>query len=351
MPLELPPVDITHMFREAASASAAVRAQLRDEASAAAIGKELRRLAPRAVITCARGSSDHAATYAKYLIETRMGVLTASAAPSVSSVYGVAQDLRGCLFLAISQSGRSPDLLASVAAAKAAGATVLALCNNPDAPLMGAADLSMNLDAGLETSVAATKSYLASLAALLRLVAAWRGDAELARSTAALPDLMDRTWTLDWSPAVPVLAHAAHLYVVGRGLGLGAAQETALKCKETCGLHAEAFSSAELRHGPFTLLDVDFPALLYAQSDATRPGVEALAAELARRNVPILVAGADAAEARAAGAIVLPTLRAPAEIGPILLVQSAYRLIATLALARGFDPDRPAHLRKVTETV
>jgi glucosamine--fructose-6-phosphate aminotransferase (isomerizing) len=351
MNLELPPVDATAMFREAAGASAAVRAQLRDEASAASIGRELRRLAPRAVITCARGSSDHAATYAKYLIETRLGVLTASAAPSVSSVYGVAQDLSGCLFLAISQSGRSPDLLASVAAAKAAGATILALCNSPDAPLMRAADLTMSLDAGPETSIAATKSYLASLAALLRLVTVWKGDTELAQMTTALPDLMDRTWTLDWSPALPVLVHVEHLYVVGRGLGLGAAQETALKCKETCGLHAEAFSSAELRHGPFTLLDHGFPALLYAQDDATRAGVETLAAELARRNVPILIAGTPAAEARAAGAIVLPTLEAPAEIAPILLVQSAYRLIATLALARGFDPDRPAHLRKVTETV
>jgi glucosamine--fructose-6-phosphate aminotransferase (isomerizing) len=121
----------THMFREAASASDAVRAQLQcDAAAIAAIGAEVRRLAPRTVITCARGSSDHAATYAKYLIETRAGVLTASAAPSVSSVYGVSQDLRGCLFIALSQSGRSPDLLSSVAAAKAAGATILALCNS-----------------------------------------------------------------------------------------------------------------------------------------------------------------------------------------------------------------------------
>src|SRR6202035_3596214 len=164
----------THMFQEAAAASDAVREQLQRDADAiAAIGAALRRLKPRAVITCARGSSDHAATYAKYLIETRAGVLTASAAPSVSSIYGVSQDLSGCLFIALSQSGRSPDLLASVAAAKEAGATILALCNSPDAPLIAAADLSIALRAGVETSVAATKSYLATLAALLRMVAAW----------------------------------------------------------------------------------------------------------------------------------------------------------------------------------
>jgi glucosamine--fructose-6-phosphate aminotransferase (isomerizing) len=143
---------------------------------------------------------------------------------------------------------------------------------------------------------------------------------------------------------------------VGRGLGLGAAQETALKCKETCGLHAEAFSSAEVRHGPYALLGVGFPALLFAQRDGTQAGVEALGSELARRGVPVLIAGVresgDAAEeARRAGATVLPTTGAGAEIAPILLVQSAYRLIAMLALRRGFDPDHPAHLRKVTETV
>ena len=347
----------TQMFREAATASDAVRAQLRHDAAAiAAIGAELRRLAPRTVITCARGSSDHAATYAKYLIETRAGVLTASAAPSISSMYSVSQDLRGCLFIAISQSGRSPDLLASVAAAKTAGATILALCNSPDAPLIAAADLVIELRAGVETSVAATKSYLATLAALIRMVAAWTEDAALESAVATLPTLMDQSWALDWSAALPTLETAAHLYVVGRGLGLGAAQETALKCKETCGLHAEAFSSAELRHGPYTLLGPGFPALLFAQHDATQAGVDALGGELARRGVPVLIAGAQdvgtqADGARGAGAIVLPTIPATAEVAPILLVQSAYRLIATLAVRRGFDPDHPAHLRKVTETV
>jgi glucosamine--fructose-6-phosphate aminotransferase (isomerizing) len=345
----------TRMFQEAGTASEAVRAQLQRDAHAiAAIGAELRRLAPRSVITCARGSSDHAATFAKYLIETLTGVVTASAAPSVSSLYRVSQDLRGCLFLAISQSGRSPDLLAAVDAAKQAGATVLALCNSPGAPLSAAADLVIELRAGLETSVAATKSYLATLAALTRLVAAWTQDAELQSAIDTLPDLMDQSWALDWSAALAPLESAGNLYVIGRGLGLGAAQETALKFKETCGLHAEAFSSAEVRHGPYALLGADFPALLFAQADVTRAGVEALALELARRGVPIVIAGACAAGAellRNEGATVLPALEVRAEIGSILLVQSAYRVIVALSIRRGFDPDRPAHLRKITETV
>jgi glutamine---fructose-6-phosphate transaminase (isomerizing) len=133
---------------------------------------------------------------------------------------------------------------------------------------------------------------------------------------------------------------------VGRGLGLGAAQEIALKCKETCGLHAEAFSSAEVKHGPYALLGERFPALLIAQRDASLPGVESLAVELVQRGVPVLLAGA-----AAPGAVVLPTIDTPPEIAPILRAQSAYRLIASLAVRRGFDPDHPPHLRKVTETV
>jgi glucosamine--fructose-6-phosphate aminotransferase (isomerizing) len=334
------------MFREAASASDAVRAQLKEDREIAALGARLRKLAPRVVVTCARGSSDHAATYAKYLIETRARIVTASAAPSVSSLYGIDQDLRGGLFVAISQSGRSPDLLASVAAAKASGATVLALCNSPDAPLVAAADHVIALNAGPETSVAATKSFLASLAALARLTAAWTQNEALERALPELPALMDRAWQLDWSSAVTALEKLEHLYVIGRGLGLAAAQEIALKCKETCGLHAEAFSSAELRHGPFALLGPRFPALLLAQNDATREGVTALAAELASRAIPVLLAGS-----RAPRAQVLASLECAPELAPILAVQSAYRMIAALAIRRGFDPDRPAHLSKVTETL
>ena len=337
----------TLMFQEAADASNAVRRQLRhDSASMRKIAAQLRSLQPRVVITCARGSSDHAATYAKYLIETHARVLTASAAPSVSSIYGITQDVRGCLFIAISQSGRSPDLLASVASAKASGATILALCNSGDSPLMSAADLAVNLDAGPERSVAATKSYLASLAAIARLVAAWTEDARLETEITRLPDLMDQAWCADWSEALPPLQSAENLYVVGRGLGLGAAQEVALKCKETCGIHAEAFSSAELRHGPYTLLRKGFPALLLAQYDATRPGIEALAIELARRGVAVLLAGGNAA-----GSTLLPSPHAAPELAPILLAQSAYRMIASLSVRRGLDPDRPPHLYKVTETV
>src|SRR5579859_6249212 len=162
------------MHAEAAQAPAAVRAQLAANADhVARLAERLRRSPPRAVVTCARGSSDHAATFAKYLIETRLGVLTSSAAPSVSSVYAAKADLRATVLVAISQSGASPDLLATVANAKAAGAMVIALVNVESSPLALAADFTVPLCAGTEQSVAATKSYIASLAALIHLVAAW----------------------------------------------------------------------------------------------------------------------------------------------------------------------------------
>ncbi len=335
------------MEAEAAEIPTVVARQLRENAPLmAAIGARLRAHPPRAVVTCARGSSDHAATYAKYLIETRTRVLTASAAPAVSSIYGAELNLRDCLFIAISQSGQSPDLLATMAAARRSGATVIALCNDAHAPLSAAADYAIPMLAGVERSVAATKSYLASLTAIAHLTAEWTGDANLHSDLQALPAALAAAWQLDWSAALPRLAGAAHLYVIGRGLGLSVAQETALKCKETCALHAEAYSGAEVRHGPLALLGPGFPALILAQDDATRPGLTVLASELAARKVEVLLAGASAARA-----IELPTLPVPAALAPITLATSAYRLLASLARLRGLDPDRPPHLRKVTETV
>ena len=335
------------MFAEAAQAADVLRLQFQRNAQVlASLGARLRNQPPRTVITLARGSSDHAATFAKYLIETRANVITASSAPSVSSVYLASQDLQGCLFLAISQSGRSPDLLASARAARAGGALVVALVNSEDSPLADVAEMTLPLCAGLESSVAATKTFIASLAAIIHLVAAWTDDQPLLEALHDTPALLERAWQLDWTAALPVLAAASDLYVIGRGLGLGIAQEAALKCKETSGLHAESFSSAEVMHGPQALLGPQFPALLLAQDDDTREGIGALARELVDRGVPVLCAGASTP-----GAIALPSLTAHPVIEPLLLVQSFYRLANQLAHARGHDPDRPPHLNKVTRTL
>lgn len=349
--MELPAQDQTLMFREAAQAAEVVAAQLRRNHDVVVeLAAELRGTPPSLVATCARGSSDHAATYAKYLVETRLGVVTASLSPSVGSVYVAPLQLRGALFLAISQSGRSPDLLRNAEAARAGGARVVALVNVEDSPLAQLADTVLPLGAGAECSVAATKSYLASLAAIAQLVAHWKQDAALLAALDALPAALAQAWRQDWSALVDGLAEADHLFVLGRGLGLGAVQEAALKFKETCGLHAEAYSSAEVRHGPMALVGPGFPVLAFAQPDAAGADAEAAAAQFHARGAQVWLASAST-PAMPAG-VMLPMAAAPdPALAPLLSVQSFYRAVNALALRRGHNPDLPPHLNKVTETV
>jgi glucosamine--fructose-6-phosphate aminotransferase (isomerizing) len=336
--------EATRMFQEAAEAPAAVERLLTANRTAVvALANDLRARPPRAVVTLGRGSSDHAATYAKYLIETGAGVLTASGAPSVSSVYDAPQDLRDVLFLAISQSGRSPDLLAAVEAARDSGARVVALVNDTASPMAALAHVVLPLHAGPETSVAATKSCLAAFAAVAQLTAAWTGDADLAAGLDRLPAQLAEAWELDWTPLADALTPARSLFVLGRGPGFAAAQEAALKLKETCGLHAEAFSAAEVLHGPMALVQPGFPVLLFAQDDLSQSGVVDLARALSARQAQVFLAGAPEPGA-------LPAAATQATLQPIALLQSFYRLANALSLARGFDPDRPPHLSKVTET-
>jgi glucosamine--fructose-6-phosphate aminotransferase (isomerizing) len=343
----MPDATATRMFQEARETPARVQVQIdRDTQHVARIAAALQAFKPRLVLTSARGSSDHAATFARYLIETQLGLVTSSASPSVSSVYGARQDLGQCLFLVISQSGRSPDLLTAAAAAKASGAMVLALVNAEDSPLAEVADHIIPLRAGPELSVAATKSYICGLAAIVHLVAHWSADPSLLGTFASLPAKLDASWQLDWQPMVDTLKPAQNLFVLGRGLGLGVAQEAALKFKETCGLHAEAFSSAEVRHGPMALLEKKLPVLMFAQDDETRPGLEALAQEWSAQGVNVLMAGRELPDVKT-----LPVIAADAAIAPLLFIQTFYRWAATLAVARGYDPDHPPRLKKVTETI
>lgn len=336
----------TEMFREAADAPDVVTRQLSTNGSLIAeLAAILRRKAPRAVVTGARGSSDHAATYAKYLIETRLGVITSSIGLSIGSVYGTQPNFKDTAFLAISQSGKSPDLLASAGKAKAGGAFVVAIVNDEKSPLTELAHATIPLLAGAEKSVAATKTYLASVFAVVALVAEWSEDDDLRFALRGLPGLMREAWDADWSPAVARLASASDLYTIGRGVGFGCAQEAALKFKETCGLHAEAFSSAEVRHGPMALVKDAFPVLMLSQNDETRTGMVDLAKSLVTSGADLLVAGFDAP-----GATMLSTLPAHPALEPILMAQSFYRMINALSLTRGFNPDRPPNLNKITET-
>ncbi|MCR6660381.1 MAG: SIS domain-containing protein [Asticcacaulis sp.] len=338
----------TLMFSEAAEGGAAVQRFLsHNKAALARLGAHLKANPPRSVTTVARGSSDHAATYGKYLIETYLGVPTSTAAMSVSSIYAAPVVAEDSLCIAISQSGRSPDLLATVEAHRKAGAYIVALVNDETSPLAALADTLLPLCAGPEKSVAATKSYIVSLGGLAAIVAAWSGDESLTDGLHDLPSQLSAAWSLDWSPALPVLQSARNLFVIGRGYGFAVAQEAALKLKETCALHAEAFSSAEVKHGPMAIINDGFPIIGFATSDVAGDGVREAAQEFATRGASVLLANVETVS----GTTPLPALASHPALEPILQIQSFYRLANSLSVARGLDPDSPPHLNKVTKTV
>lgn len=343
----------TKMFAEASEAGGVVARQIAaNDAALRMLVKRLRILDPKVIFTCARGSSDHAASFAKYLFETHVGIPTLSHAPSISSIYGRAlPHMAGQPFIAVSQSGKSPDLLASAQAARQAGALVIALTNDLRSPLAAIAEIVVPLHAGPEISVAATKSYIAALAAFVHLASLWKADRELTRALARLPKDLANAWDADWSAGSDMLQNTRHLYVLGRGLTFGIAQEAALKCKETCAIHGEAFSIAEVAHGPMALAGPDFPLLVFSPLDQAAAGLDGLLSDFAARGAPIAIVGAKPGGPAGKFRTDLPMAAGlhPAT-GAIVMIQSFYRMANALALRRGLDPDNPPLLRKVTET-
>ena len=293
-------------------------------------------------MTSARGSSDNAASYLKYLTEILTGTPVASVGASVVSVYGAKLKVQNSLAVTISQSGQSPDIVALQQAARAAGALTIAIVNVEDSPAARAVDICLPLYAGPEKSVAATKSFIVSLVAGAALVAAWTRDEDLQRAIHELPQGLLDASNLQWPSLVQRVALAESLYVLGRGPSLPIAAETALKLKETCAIHAEAYSTAEVMHGPLELVENGFPVLVYAQHDAAREGTLQAVAQLRAAGADVMVAGT--AE--------LPTVRtAHPLLDPIVMMQSAYLAIEKVAVARGRNPDHPKLLKKVTETM
>ncbi|WP_319532628.1 SIS domain-containing protein [uncultured Cohaesibacter sp.] len=302
---------------------------------------------PPVVSLAARGSSDHASTIFKYLIETCAGIPTASIGPSVASVYQAPLRLKSAIHFTVSQSGASPDIVALQAAAKAGGARTVAIVNVPDSPIGREADIVIPLGAGPELSVAATKSFIGSAAALAWVAAVASNNDALLKGVKALPETLEKSKSVAIDPLAEKLVSANSLYVCGRGPGLGIAYETALKAKETAGLHAEGFSSAEIMHGPARLVSNGFPVIAYVQKDA--------AFDLGKKAVERLdEMGAHTAvfssEALGSCPVVVPSTGCGL-IDPLVSLLPFYRMIELVTRKLGFDPDKPAHLKKVTETI
>jgi glutamine---fructose-6-phosphate transaminase (isomerizing) len=312
----------------------------------AAAGAALRAADPVMIATIARGSSDHAAAYLKYAIELVAGVPVASVGPSISSVFGRALRLKGCAALAISQSGKSPDIVAMAQSARRSGALTLALTNTPGSPLAGAAEISIDLAAGAERSVAATKSFVNSVVAGLLVLGHWQNETSLIAAIEHLPDVLHQAITVDWWPFAAALDGGSSLFVLGRGPTFAIAQEAALKFKETCGIHAEAYSAAEVLHGPARIVGAGFPVLALAAHDTAEAAIAEVADRLAGQGARTSVTSLLVKRAET-----LPSVRTGHPITDALpLIVSFYGFVERLSRARGFDPDHPPHLSKVTET-
>ena len=311
--------------------------------------RELQRCPPPLVATLARGSSDHACTVLKYAFETAMGWPTTSLAPSVVTMYGAKLNLKGALVIAVSQSGRSPDVVETLRMARQAGALTVAVVNVDDSDLAREAAFVLPIRAGEERAVAATKSFIGSLSAVYPVIAALSADAALQEALARLPDQLDGLSALETPLKLRAerFRFAEHLLLLGRGLHLGIAQEGALKLKEMCGLHAEAISTAEFSHGPMRLLAEGYPLLGFTGCDPAGTATQAACLAFAANGADLTLLGAseDAGEHH----LVLPETGHPLT-DPLMSIAAFYTFAVAMTRSRNLDPDQPLLLNKVTQT-
>jgi glucosamine--fructose-6-phosphate aminotransferase (isomerizing) len=343
----------THMRREILEIpDAAARLLDASGGALASAGKALRDLSPRVVTTVARGSSDHAASFLKYATELTAGVPVASLGPSIASIYHAKLKLDGAACLTISQSGKSPDIVAMAQAARAGGALTIAITNTAGSPLAEASDHAIDMRAGEEKSVAATKSFVNSAVAGLLVLAHWTDDRDLLAALHDLPRHFQTAIGCDWIGIADALSRdgpggETSLFILGRGPSAAIANEAALKFKETCSMHAEAYSAAEVMHGPLALVGPGFPVVALAARDASEPSMVEAADLLAGKGASVFITSALASKAR---------MEPHAATGhpltdPLTLIVSFYAFVEAFARHRGLDPDQPPNLRKVTETV
>ena len=306
----------------------------------------LRRRDPLFLTTVARGSSDHVATYLKYASELLLGVPVASLGPSIASIYNTPLRLRGAACISISQSGQSPDIVAMAQSASQQNALTLALTNDPTSPLAKASQYTIDIHAGPETSVAATKTFVNSAVAALLLLAYWKRDDDLIAALHALPEQLAKATQIDWPNLRNALEGQRSIYTLGRGPSWAMSNEAALKFKETCQIHAESYSSAEVLHGPVSIVGSGFPVLGLTANDAAQSALVDVADSIAAKGANVFVTSN---ECHAAHRLEHVRTNHPLT-DPITLITSFYSMVECLAQSRGINPDAPRHLKKVTET-
>lgn len=337
----------TRMRREINEIPDAVERLLTEgRAGILATAQDVRARDPQFLLSVARGSSDHAATYLKYASELLLGLPMASVGPSIKSIYGVDVAGKGALCISVSQSGQSPDIVRLTEAFAKTGAYTVAITNDDTSPLSQVTAATLPIHAGPELSVAATKTFVTSLVAGLWLLAQVKEDTALINAIHALPGQLQKATECDWSSVVEAV-DGRSLFTLGRGPSWAISNEAALKFKETCQIHAESYSSAEVLHGPVSIVEPGFPVIAFAARDAAEDSVAEVADALADKG-----ALAFATSDRVKRATCLPHVRTDHWItDPVASIVSFYGMVETVAARRGINPDTPRHLKKVTETV
>ncbi len=338
----------TQMRREILEIPSAVQRLIDDgDGDIAHIAEAARDAAPAFVATVARGSSDHVCTFLKYACELELGLPVASIGPSVASIYGAKLAMSGGLCLSVSQSGQSPDIVSMARAARDGGALSIAVTNDPASPLAAASEHTIDIHAGPERSVAATKTFITSAVSVLMLLAHWKKDARLIEAVNGLPEMLQTAAELDWPELRAAIGTHHSLFTLGRGPAWAISNEAALKFKETCQIHAESYSAAEVLHGPVSIVDEGFPVLCLAAADAAEASVVSVADELVAKGAQVFLTSD-----RPSSATCLPHVRTGHPLtDPIALAVSFYAMVERVAFERGVNPDTPRHLKKVTETV
>jgi len=334
------------MAAEIAEQPAILADQVSRRARFAEVAGVIARKPPRFALLAARGSSDHAALYAKYLIEVLLGLPAGLVSPSTVTLYGARPDLRDVLLVSVSQSGGSPDLLEFTQTARKQGALTVAVTNTASSPLHQAAELAVDISAGTERAVAATKTYSATLLALYLLVDAIRGGDGSAAG--GIGELAQEAYEVPVQRAIDRYRFVDRIITTGRGYSYATALEASLKLAETSYLAARAYSGADLLHGPVAAIDEDTAVLAITGAGRGGAAMHDVLAEVAQRGADVLALGSSCSEVPAAVRVPVPEIAE--ELAPVLEVIPVQRIALGLSLARGGDPDRPRGLRKVTKT-
>lgn len=335
-------MNLSIMAKEAREVPTVIAKQLdKNDGAIRELAATLNKLNPHLIYIIGRGSSDHAGVFGKYLFETEMGIPVCSAALSIAGIFGKQLNLNGAVAFVISQSGRSPDILKQTESAKKGGAFTVAFVNDETSPLAELADAVIPLSAGEEKAVAATKSFIATLSALLHLCARWRENDALFESLAALPESLQKVIESPNQLTANYLENTRNTIVLGRGFGYAVGREVALKLKEVLGIHAEAFSSAEFIHGPVTLVEKKLKLIALNILDESAPFHADMVGDVRARGGECLDLGFTTGTS---------VSDAHPRVSALLLMQRFYLDIEQIAIEWGLNPDTPPGLNKVTKT-